>query len=379
MKIKKVNIKNMTFKIALVHDFVVRYGGAEKLLHSWANLFPDAPIFTLIYNQKTMGRFFPIERIRSSYLQKHYTFTKRYTWLLPFMPQAIESFDLSEYDIVLSSSSAFSHGVLTHAYQKHISYIHSPMRWAWDYHFTFIKERNMGLFKKILFQKMISKIRIWDELTASRPDVLFAASTEVQKRIQKYWHRKSDILFPFVDIQKFTIPKEKDSEKLLESHKKYYIIVSQLVPYKRIDIAIQACEKLKIPLKIIGKGVIREELEKISGPYTEFLGEKEESVIISYLQNAEVFLFPGCDDFGMAPIEAMACGIPVVAYKKAGALDTVQEGVSGVFFTEQTVKSLQNILEKTNFSQLEPQKIRDVAKKFSREKHLQSLKKYIEK
>jgi glycosyltransferase involved in cell wall biosynthesis len=369
----------MTLKIALVHDFVVRYGGAEKLLHSWAEIFPDAPIFTLIYNQKTMGDVFPIERIHSSYLQKYYSITKRYTWLLPFMSQAIESFDLSEYDIIISSSSAFSHGVLTHAHQKHISYIHSPMRWAWDYHFTFIKERKMGLIQKLLFQKIMSKIRIWDELTSSRPDVLLAASTEVQKRIQKYWRRKSDILFPFVDIQKFTIPKEKDSEKFLEPKKKYYIIVSQLVPYKRIDIAIQACELLQIPLKIIGRGVMREELEKMAGPYTEFLGEKQESALISYLQEAEVFLFPGCDDFGMAPIEAMACGIPVVAYKKAGALDTVKEGVSGVFFTEQTLESLKNILMNTDFSQFDAQKIRDVAKNFSRVKHLQSLKKYIEK
>ncbi|MBT4936517.1 glycosyltransferase [Candidatus Peregrinibacteria bacterium] len=359
-------------KIAIVHDFLVRFGGAEKLVQTWMEEFPEAPIFTLFYDEKKMGSMFPRKRVKTSSLQKYYSLTKRYTWLLPFMPIAIESFDLSDYDIILSSSAAFSHGVLTTPDQKHICYIHSPMRWAWDYHFSFIKERKMGFLKKFFFQKAISKIRVWDEISASRPDILLAASTEVSHRIKKYWRRDSEIIFPFVDISKFKVEKLEghQGEKLDEG---YFLIVSQLVPYKRIDIAIQACEELGLTLKIVGEGIMRKELEKISGPHIKFLGRLEEEDLIPVIQNAKAFLFPGIDDFGMAPIESMACGVPVLAYKKGGAMDTVKEGISGVFFKEQSVESLKELLKKTDFSQFDVKKIRSHAEAFSKERHMNKI------
>ncbi len=356
-----------TKKIAIVHDFLVRYGGAEALVKAWAEEFPEAPIFTLFYDEKKMEQFFPKERIKTSYLQKWYNLTKRYTWMLPFMPMAIESFDLSEYDIILSSSSAFSHGVLTNYQQKHISYVHSPMRWAWDWHFEFMKERKMGFIKKWFFQKIVSKIRLWDEITAIRPDMILSASTAIQKRIKKYWCRDSEVVFPFADLERFNITNKKQG-------KSYFLVVAQLVPYKKIEIAIRACEELGLPLKIVGEGISRKSLEEISGDHTEFLGAKYGDELVEIMQNAKAFLFPSVDDFGITPVEAMACGVPVIAYKKGGALDTIKEGFSGVFFEEQNAESLKKVLKETNFDKFDSQKIRKVAEVFSKRKHLESIK-----
>ena len=358
-------------KIAIVHDFLVRYGGAEALVKAWAEEFPDADIFTLFYDEKKMGKFFPKERVSTSYLQFWYSLTKRYTWMFPFMPRAIESFNLSNYDIVLSSSAAFSHGALTSYEQKHVSYIHSPVRWCWDSHFSFMKERNMGFFQRWFFQKWTSSIRVWDTFTADRPDVLLAASTEIQKRIQKYWRKESEIVFPFVDLDRFKIAEKSTSSD------EYFLIVSQLVPYKRINIAIEACNKLGLPLKIVGEGIERKKLEKIAGNTVEFIGSKYDDELVEIMKNAKAFLFPGIDDFGMTVIESMACGVPVIAYKKAGVLDTVKEGVSGLFFEEQSVESLVSVLQYFDISQFNKEKTRDHAKQFSKEKHLNSIRKSI--
>ena len=382
----------MKKKIAIVHDFTVRYGGAEALVKSWMDEYPEASLFTLFYDEKKMGKFFSKERVKTSYLQKWYTLTKRYTWMLPFMPKAIESFDLSEYDIILSSSAAFSHGLKVSDNQKHICYVHSPMRWAWDWHFEFIKERKMGSFTRFIFQWMIHKIRIWDEKVANRPTTLLAASTEIQKRIEKYWRRDSQVVFPFADTDRFIMSNlKKDVSSSLHAKENlwgaqikaankngYFLVVSQLVPYKKIEIAIQVCEELGLSLKIVGGGVQEEYLKTFAGENTEFLGSKYGYELVAIMQGARAFLFPGVDDFGITPVEAMACGVPVVAYKKAGALDTVKPNVSGVFFEEQSVESLKDILKRTDFDIFDPQKIREVAEQFSKEKHIQAIKKLID-
>ena len=358
-------------KIAIVHDFLVRYGGAELLVKTWSEEFPEAPIFTLFYDEKKMGKFFPKKRIQTSYLQKFYNLTKSYTWLLPLMPFAIESFDLSEYDVILSSSAAFSHACLTTYEQKHISYVHSPMRWAWDYYFKFLKERKLNFLTKYLFKKIIFKLRYWDVVTASRPDVILVPSSAVQKRVEKYWNRESEILSPFVCLNTFCLPKTKIKGN-------YFLIVAQLVSYKKIDLAIRVCEELKIPLKIVGAGIERKKLEKLAGKYTQFLGAKYGVELVEIMQKAQAFLFLGEDDFGITQIEAMACGIPVVSYKRGGALDVIEEGISGVFFEDQSVKSLKKVLKDTDFSVFNSQKIRKSAERFSKKKHLDNLRQVVQ-
>lgn len=376
----------MKKKIAIVHDFLVRYGGAEAVVKAWAEEYPDAPIFTMFYDEEKMSQFFPKERIKTSFLQKYYKLIKNYVYLLPFMPLAIESFDLSDYDIVLSSSAAFSHGVLTTPDQKHISYVHSPMRWAFDWHFNFMKERKMGFLKSLIFKYLVSKVRIWDEIAASRPDRVLAVSKVIQERISKYWKRNSDIVHPFADMKKFYLATKKNvnsaykknpwgSQKLREGE--YFFIVSQLVPYKRIDLAIKSCESLSLPLKIVGTGSDESRLKKLASKHTEFLGPKYGSDLVELMQKAKAFLFLGVDDFGITPIEAMACGVPVIAYKKGGIMDTMIDGKTGVFFDAQNLAAVKQALTKIDFAKFDSRFIRQHAENFSKEKHLSQLKQYL--
>lgn len=398
-------------KIAIVHDFLVRFGGAEKLVQAWAERFPDAPIYTLFFDYKKMSKHIPKgnfpsvkARIRTSYLQKWYRLSGgRYTWMLALMPKAIESFDLAEFDQILSSSAAFSHGIITNIEQKHVCYVHSPMRWAWDWHFNFMKERKMGALSRAVFRWICKRLRQWDVASAGRPDVLLAASSVIKERISKYWRQESSVLHPFVDLDVFKISKNFNVGKPItgddqildqksKNSKEYYLVVSQLVPYKKIELAIEACGELGLNLKVVGDGMARNDLAKVANKFTseedkkfktskvEFLGAKYGQELVEIFQNAKGFIFPSVDDFGMAPVEAMACGISVIAFRDGGALDWMKDGETGLFFEEQNVKSLKKALEKFENSQklkISKEKIREHAKNFSKEKHLQKLSEYL--
>ncbi|MEK7137221.1 MAG: glycosyltransferase, partial [Patescibacteria group bacterium] len=330
-----------------------------------ADLFPDAPIYTLLYDEKKLGKWFPRERVRTSHLQKYASiFGFNHHLYLPFFPRAVEAFDFSDFDLVLSFSSAFVHGIKMRGVTKHICYVHSPARYLWDQTFDVLdrvhpknekrKTKNvLASMKRRYLERLFHKLRIWDCEAADRPHKLLAASKAVQRRIELYWRKESEALYPPVDIESFPLYEGQRDD--------YYVTASTLVPYKRIELAIEACARLGRKLKIVGEGPHRRELEKFASrqcfdastplstsatsrvirlvtrhdtsSLVEFLGYKDHAELVHLLQHARAFLFPGEEDFGIAPLEAMACGTPVIAYRGGGALETIVEGETGEFFS----------------------------------------------
>lgn len=324
--------------VALVHDFLIRMGGAERVLAELAQMYPKAPIYTLLYDEKVAGGIFPSERVRPSSLEKLPQFIrKRHKYLFPFMPAVVEQFDLSKFDVVISSSNAYAHGIVPNLRTKHLCYCHSPMRYAWDYTHNYLAEQNMSDFTKRIVAKRVKKVRMWDRTASDRVDHYVANSETVRGRIRKYYRRDSEVIFPPVDVRRFS-PRN--------THENYFLIVSALTPYKRIDLAISLFNRLGRRLVIIGDGSAREYLESISGPSIDFLGFKSDSVVKEYMENCRALLFPGEDDFGIVPVEAMACGKPVLAYRGGGATETILEGVTGEFFDEPTLESVEDGLAK---------------------------------
>ncbi len=364
-------------KVAIVHELLVKAGGAERVAKVFADMFPDAPIYTLLYNEKKCGKMFQGNRVRfSPGLQRLYNLGFPRRFLVQYMDTAIENFDLTEFDLVLSSSSAFAHGALTGTETKHLCYCHSPARYLWDH--TFLVQRQQaqrGLLsplKKLLLPGLFHRLREWDFSAGSRPDKILGNSATVQKRIKKYWGKASDLVYPPVRINEFHAQKE---------HEEYFLIISALSPYKNIDIAVRVFSALpKHRLVIIGDGAEKKYLQSIAGENIEFLGRKSDAIVTEYLQNCRALLFPGEDDFGIVPIEAMACGKPVIALKKGGATETVLDKKTGIFFEEPTEKSKEKALvhffkaEKT----FDAKKIRKHAENFSEEKFKKEIKKHID-
>lgn len=359
-------------KIAFIHDFLLRQGGAERVLKTLMDMYPEAPVYTLLYDEKRMGEVFPASRVRTSGLQKFPRFIPgMHKLLFPFMPGAVESFDLSEYDVVVSSSNAYAHGVVTNLETRHICYYHSPMRYAWDYTHEYLKEQKMGLLGEILASVLLHKVRLWDFLASDRVDVALANSKTVQDRIHKYYRKDSLIVHPPVQVERFE-PHAK--------HEGYFLIVSTLTPYKRIDLAVELFNRLGKRLVIIGEGSDKARLQSMAASNIDFLGFKPDSVVKEYLENCRAFIFPGEEDFGIAPVEAMACGKPVLAYRKGGLTETMVEGLTGEFFNEQNVESMEAALTQLliNESRTSAEKIAAHAQKFSEDAFKKKMKKRIE-
>jgi glycosyltransferase involved in cell wall biosynthesis len=348
-------------KVAIVHDFLLKLGGAERVTKALAGIFPKAPIYTLLYDEKAVGKTFPSERVRPSFLQKYPRFVrKNHRFLTTKMPRAMEEFDFSDFDLVISSSSAFSHGIITPLNTKHICYCHSPMRYAWDWSNEYLKENNVSGLKAILYGFLIKYLRQWDQLSADRPNRYLANSNHVKKRLKKYYGVNADIVFPPVDTDRF---------RAKESNENFFLIVSTLTPYKKIDLAVQLFNKIGRKLVIIGDGPQREELENIAGDNIDFLGFKDDDTVKEYLENCRALIFPGEDDFGITPVEAMACGKPVLAYAKGGTKETIISGKTGEFFFEQNVESMEDGLARLLYNSkfYRPHTIRRHALKFSQE------------
>jgi glycosyltransferase involved in cell wall biosynthesis len=360
-------------KVALVHDLLVKFGGAERVLKVLADLYPQAPIYTLLYDESKMGRIFPKSRVRVSGFHKlPRMLLNRRRYLIPWMPKMIESFDFSDYDLVISSSSAYAHGIVTDLGTKHISYCHSPMRYAWDWTHPYLKEQHVGSVKRMAIRKLLNKIRVWDYYASDRAELLVANSETVRGRIQKYWRKKSEVLYPPVDVERFNVTK---------SHGNYFLIVSALTPYKNIELAIHLFNKVRKHLVIIGEGADRARLQRLAGPHIDFLGFKPDDVVREYMQNCRAFIFPGEEDFGITPVEAMACGKPVLAYGKGGVTETVVAGVSGEFFQEPTVESMENALATllVNERKYDPNTIRQCAERFAQAEFETGIQRMVEK
>jgi len=357
-------------KIAIVHEMLIKLGGAERVAKKLLDLYPKSPLYTLFQDEKKTQKWFEENKIVTSSLQKNFEMIKSPKWFLAKMPQAIESFDFSEFDVVISSNSAFAHGIKTDKSTKHICYCHSPMRYAWDYTHQYTKDMSPGM--RIMAAKLLKDIRVWDYESSSNPDIMLANSKHVQKRIEKYYRRKAQVIYPPVNVKKF---------KATKNHEDYHLIVSALTPFKRIDLAIEAFNKLGRRLIIIGDGNQRKILESMAKKNIEFLGRKSDEVVQEYIQNCRSFIFPGEEDFGITPVEAMAAGKPVLAYGVGGVLETVKAGETGEFFSHPTSDSLIQGLTRLmlNEKAYNYKKIRKQAEKFDEAVFEEKIRKVVKK
>ncbi|MFA7254202.1 MAG: glycosyltransferase [Patescibacteria group bacterium] len=356
-------------KVAFVCDFLTKFGGAQRVLLTMHELFPDAPIYCLLYDEKgTKGKFSEFNVISSvvqkSWLHKHPKF------LLSRFPSAVEQFDLSQFDMVISSSDSFAHGVITKPSTFHLCYCHTPMRYAWDWHNEYLKENNIRYGLKGLFVRLLlHKIRIWDRVAADRVDKWLSNSENVKNRIKKYYQKDATVLFP--PIETGHIPYSEKSDD-------YYIIVSRLEPYKNVKAAVLAFNKMGKPLIIIGEGSEYEELAGIAKNNVRMLGWQDDKSVYKYLSDSKAFIFPVEDDFGMTPVEAMAAGKPVIALRKGGVLETVIEGKTGVFFNNVTPDEIISAVLQFEKNQFSPVDCRKQAEKFSKDLFLKKLKALID-
>jgi len=356
-------------RVALVHDYLNQYGGAERVLEAFCEIWPEAPIFTLIYDERRTGGAFKDRRIRTSFLQRFPFIRAHHRPFLMLMPLAIEQFDLSKYDLVISDSASFAKGVITRPKTLHVCYCHTPTRYVWDDSHKYIEEFNYPGFVKKIIPPFLNYLRLWDEAASWRPDQYLANSNFVASRIQKYYQRRAQVIYPPVKTELFCIGQPRD----------YFLMVARFLPYKKIDLAIRAFNQLGWPLKIIGEGPDRRRLQKMAGPGIEFLGLISDTKLRDYYAACRAFVFPQEEDFGITLVEAMSSGRPVVAYREGGALEIVRENVTGIFFEEQTVDSLISALEKFRPQDFNPELIREHAKQFDKEIFKRKISEFITK
>jgi glycosyltransferase involved in cell wall biosynthesis len=349
-------------KVALIHDWVTNFSGAEQVLLALYEIYPQAPIFTSVYNSKKVPQF-KHTKIVTSFLQNFPPSKNKHQLVIPFMPFAFEQFDLKDYDVVISSSHSCSKGVLTSPETLHICYCYTPTRYLWE---IGIDKRVTG---KVIKGFVGNYLRVWDRLAACRVDYFIAISETVKRRIKKYYGRGSEIIYPPVNTG-FYKPQKKIGD--------WFLIVSRLIPYKKVDIAVQAFSDLGLPLVVIGEGPELEKLKKMAKPNIKFLGRLEDEQVKKYYSQCKAFIFPGEEDFGITPVEAMASGRPVIAYKKGGACESVIEGITGTFFKEQTPQCLIEIIRKFKPEKYNPQLIRQHALKFDRVVFKKKIKEFVD-
>jgi glycosyltransferase involved in cell wall biosynthesis len=359
-------------KVALVHDWLTGQRGGEKVLEILAEIFPRAPIFTLFHFKGSQAEIIEKRDIRTSFLQKFPFLEKKYRFYLPFFPLAAELFDLSDYELVISSSHCVAKGVIPHPEALHISYIHSPVRYAWNQYFAYFSPERLSFFSRFLIPPVIHRLRVWDVTSSARVDHFVANSANVARRIKKYYRRDADVIHPPVDSVFFGPAAQAPARE-------YYLIVSALVPYKRIDLAVQAFNLRGWPLKIVGIGPEYRRLKKAAKPNIEFLGAVPPDQLRSLYQGARAFLLPGEEDFGISTLEAQACGTPVIAYGGGGARETVLPGETGIFFSELTLAGLESGLDKFQGLEFNKAIIRSQAMKFSRSTFKEKIAFYFEK
>ncbi len=361
-------------KKALVHDWFSVYAGAEKCVESFTNIWDDFEVYSLIdfLSDKDRELILKGKKANTSFVQNLPKAKDKYRNYLPLFPLAIEQFDLSEYDVILSSSHAVAKGVLTHSNQLHISYVHTPIRYAWDLYHQYLRESGLdkGLKGK-LAKYFLHKIRIWDLSTANRVDHYIANSHYIARRIKKVYGKESTVIYPPVDVEKF---------ELCEQKEEFYMTASRMVPYKKIDMIVEAFSKTDKKLVVIGTGPDMEKIKAKAGKNIELMGYQSDEVMINMMQRAKAFIFAAEEDFGITPVEAQACGTPVICLGKGGTKETVIDMVSGVHFMEQTVEALLEAVEKfeNNIDSFELKKIRENALRFSKERFEKEIKEFVE-
>lgn len=354
-------------KVALVYDRINKWGGAERILLALHEIWPNAPLYTGVYNPET-AQWAEKFDIRPTFVQKFPLAKTRhelYPWLLTV---GFEALELDEYDIVISVNSAEAKGVITNPDTLQICYCLTPTRYLWSHHNLYLQ--SSGKIFRTLTAPVLSYLRFWDQIAAARPDYYVSISKAVQERVEKYYQRESEVIYPPVDA-KWEVRDEKWDNSP-------FLVVSRLVQYKRVDLAIKACNELKFPLVIVGEGSERIKLQKIAGDNIKFVSGLTDRQLLSYYQDCQAIIMPQEEDFGLVAIEAQACGKPVTAYKGGGALETVIEGKTGEFFTEQTVASLTQVLARFNSSKYNSEDCIKNARKFSKERFKRKFEKYVE-
>ncbi|MFQ6082972.1 MAG: glycosyltransferase [Candidatus Aminicenantia bacterium] len=356
-------------KVALIHDWLTGRRGGEKVLEVLAEIFPEATIYTLFRFPGSQIEEIEKRKIITSFIQKFPFLKRKYRYYLPLFPLAVELFNLEEYDLVISSSHCVAKGVIPNPEAFHICYVHTPMRYAWNQYFHYFGKGKISFFSRLIIPPIISYLRLWDESSAQRVDCFIANSKNVAHRIKKYYRREAEVIHPPVDTDFFK-PSNKEGE--------YYLIVSALVPYKRIDLAISAFNQTKYPLKIVGVGPEYKKLKEMSNSNIEFLKSVTDKELLRLYQSAKAFLLPGEEDLGIAPLEAQACGTPVIAYQQGGAKETVTSEETGVFFDNLKTDDFLKALDKFNKLDFNKAKIRENAMRFSRDKFKIKIKNYID-
>ena len=359
---------------ALIHDWFSVYAGSEKCVESFTNIWDDFEVYSLIdfLSDKDREIILKSKKANTSFIQNLPKAKTKYRNYLPLFPLAIEQFDLSKYDVILSSSHAVAKGVLTHSNQLHISYVHTPIRYAWDLYHQYLKESGLdkGLKGK-LAKYFLHKIRMWDMSTINRVDYYIANSHYIARRIKKVYGKESTVIYPPVDVEKFELHEQKEE---------FYMTASRMVPYKKIDMIVEAFSKTNKKLVVIGTGPDMEKIKAKAGKNIELMGYQSDEVMIDMMQKAKAFIFAAEEDFGITPVEAQACGTPVICLGKGGTKETVIDMVSGVHFMEHRVEALLEAVNKfeKNSDSFEPKKIRENALRFSKERFEKEIKEFVE-
>ncbi len=351
-------------RVAIVHDYLTQFGGAERVLLALMKLFPHAPVFTLVYNRTGVGERIDESRLRTSFLQWLPGAKQHYRYFPLLMPLAIEQFDVSPFDVVLSATHSFGKGIITSPQTLHISYCFTPTRYVWDDSHRYVREFSRNAFFRRFTPPALSYLRLWDYYASQRVDTYLTISHYVARRIRKYYHCDATVIPPPVDVDRFFVRKDDDG---------YYLTVSRLVPYKRIDIAIAACEKLGRKLLIAGTGPEEAELRRRAGRATTFLGFVADDQLPTLYAGAKALLFPQEEDFGITPLEAAASGKPTIAYQAGGALETVVEIKTGLFFKQQKAQQLAATIVEFEQQTWDVQAIRQHAEQFRRQLFLQRM------
>jgi glycosyltransferase involved in cell wall biosynthesis len=362
-------------KIALVHEWLVFYAGGERVFESFTNIWKDADVFALVdfLNDEHRKIILKGKHAHTTFIQKLPFAEKKFRSYLPLFPLAIESLNLSKYDVIISSSHSVTKGVRKKPNQLHISYCHSPMRYIWDEAETYFEAAKLNKgFKKIVATKILNYLRKWDLKTAQRPDYLIANSTYIAEKLKRIYKRDSTVIYPPVDVDKFECVENKDD---------YYFVASRLVPYKRIDLIVEAFSQMPDKrLVIAGNGP---ELNKLKSNFlvnVEFIGYQDEKSLKELMQKAKAFVFTAEEDFGIVVVEAMACGTPVIALNKGGTAETVVDGKTGILFDNQNVEDIKNAVRRFEIIEdtFNHKEISEYTKKFSRKIFEEKIKKYVD-
>ena len=354
-------------KIAIVHDYLNQYGGAERVLEKLHALFPEAPIYTSIYAPGIMPPEYGKWDIRTSFMQRFPGVMRHHQAFLPFFPLAFESFDLSEYEVVLSNSSAWSKGVITPPTTRHLCYCLTPMRWVWNYR-EYVRRERFGAAIRLVLPLIMNWLRLWDRVTADGVDAFSTISRTVAARVAKYYRRDSTVIYPPVDSGDFTP---------CDAPEDYFLVVSRLIPYKRIDLVVDAFNRLGLPLLIVGDGRVRPALQARAKPNIRFLGKIGDDEVRRCYSRCRAFIFPGEEDFGITPVEAQASGRPVIAYGAGGALDTVVDGVTGEHFFPQTADALAEAVASFDPARFDPIAVRRNAERFDTASFNEKLMQFV--